>query len=209
MYFSVLIHSSIAVRHLRDQSRLLDIPLLYYFFSFREERTQTCENLVRSLLSQLLCHLSHIPASISDLYDLHLKGAHRPSVQDLARTLVAVVGELKEVWIVVDALDECREWNKLWRLLATIVQNELASLRLLLTSRPERQIEDAMNSLHITSISLNGDPLDDDIQNFVLETLRDDPRYSHISLGGKELIFDTLVDGAGGMFVIILPIFTR
>jgi hypothetical protein len=206
MCFSVLIHSSIAIRHLRTQSRLLDIPLLYYFFSFREEPLQTCENLIRSLLSQLVHHLSHIPASVSDLYDSHLKGAHRPSMEDLVQTLVAIVGELKEVWMVVDALDECREWNKLWRLIATVIQDKPASLRLLLTSRPERQIEAAMNFLRVISISLNGDASDDDIQNFVLETLRDDPSYSHVSLDGKELIFDRLVDGAGGMFVVILSL---
>jgi hypothetical protein len=130
-------------------------------------------------------------------------------MEDLTRSLVTVVGELEEVWIAVDALDECREWNKLWRLLTTVIRIKPTSLRLLLTSRPERQIEDAMNSLHIISISLNGDAIDDDIQTFVLETLRDDPRFSHVSPGGKELIFETLVDGARGMFVVILPIFQR
>jgi hypothetical protein len=81
------------------------------------------------------------------------------------------------------------------------------SLHFLFTSRPERHICDAVNSLGIPTVDLTCPEMNIDIETFVIEQL-EDPRFSRISVEGKELVEESLVSRAGGMCVFRLLIST-
>jgi hypothetical protein len=73
------------------------------------------------------------------------------------------------VYIVLDALDECSEREKLLRSITAIVDAKLSNVHLLLTSRPEvPQNTDLVR--RAVSVSLEG-CVDQDIESYVAEIL--------------------------------------
>jgi hypothetical protein len=116
--------------------------------------------------------------------------------------LIAIIGREREVRILGDAFDECRQWNVLWNFLARLVESRCPSLRLLFTSRPEREIEDVVNALCIPNLDLRT-AMDEDISRFVVETLRSSarPAFCYLPDDAKDLIKESLVSRAGGMCV--------
>ena len=190
--------SSTAIRRLEGDSYDRGIPHLYYYFNFRDESTQTCENFLRSIISQLLNFLPVIPPPIKDLYLRRNSGKHRPSVKDLTDCFIAIIETLPEVRLFGDAFDECMDWNNLWHFSSQIAKARSPSLHFLFTSRPERHIRDAVNSLNIPVVDLTCPEMNFDIKIFVIEQL-DGPQFARISVDGKELVKENLTSRAGGM----------
>jgi hypothetical protein len=175
--------------------------VLYYYFNFRDPSTESCENFVRSLLSQLLSYLPRVPTEVQDLYFQNGSGQLRPSTDDMTTCLIAIVRREKEVRILGDAFDECKQWNTLWKFLTRMAESRCSSLRLLFTSRLERDIEDTVNSLGIRNLDLRT-VMDGDIEQFVTETLKRSARpVCHLPDEAKDLIKESLISRAGGMYV--------
>jgi hypothetical protein len=121
--------------------------------------------------------------------------------------LIAIIRREKEVRILGDAFDECKQWNVLWKFLTQMANSHCSSLRLLFTSRPEREIEDTVHSLGIPSLDLRT-VMDGDIEQFVVETLKGSARQvCRLPEEAKDLIRGILVSRAGGMQVPRFPSF--
>jgi hypothetical protein len=192
--------SSTAIKYFEQDAGSSGIPVLYYYFNFREPATQTCENFLRSVLFQLLRFLPDIPASLRALYKNHNNGGRRPSTEDMIECFLDIVETMKEVRLLGDAFDECVAWNDLWHLLSRISRRKCSSLRFLFTSRPESSIREAVHTLDIPTIDLSSyEEIDADITSFVDENLQSNPRFSRISDEGKTLIRDSLISRADRM----------
>jgi hypothetical protein len=78
VFSGVYIHlrSSNTIEHLEEDSLNREVPHLYYYFNFRDEATQSCENFLRSINSQLLFSLPDIPSPFRDMYTRHKSGHH-------------------------------------------------------------------------------------------------------------------------------------
>jgi hypothetical protein len=114
-----------------------DVGIAYIFCSFenRDDKMQNPESLLASLLRQLAQDLVALPDGIVALYDKHgIKGT-RPSFDETRKALRLVVRHLPRVFIVIDALDECRRLaisqilDELFDLQATHNLNILATSR--------------------------------------------------------------------------------
>jgi hypothetical protein len=184
------------IDHLRRRFRG---PVLYYYFNFRSGERQTCENLVRSLMYQLVYILEETPSAVKELYSSHNRGLSRPSIDELTTCLVAVIGTLEEVHLLGDAFDECSQWNSLSKVVKEFAKSACPSLHFLFTSRPEQHIEDLVGALDIPSVDLTCEELDRDIEKFVSETLQHDLRFLRIPDDGKTLIHDSLTIRSAGM----------
>jgi hypothetical protein len=155
---------------------------------------------------QLVYILGEIPSAVKELYFSHNRGLSRPSIDELTTCLIAVIGTLEEVYLVGDAFDECSEWNRLWKVVQQFVKSVCPSLHFLFTSRPEQHIEDLANALDIPSIDLRCEEMNGDIEKYVSESLRDNPRYLRIPEDGKALIHDSLTSRADGMYVSMISL---
>jgi hypothetical protein len=196
------LQSSNTIEHLEEDSHNQGIPHLYYYFNFRDEATQSCENFLRSINSQLLLSLPDIPLPFKEMHSRHKSGHHRPSVKDLTACFIAVIQTVDEVRLFGDAFDECADWNNLWYFSSQLAKARTPSLHFLFTSRPERHIRDAVNSLSISTVDLACPEVNFDINIFVIEQL-DDPRFARISFDGKELVKASLISNAGSMCVFL------
>ncbi|KAL2170616.1 hypothetical protein VTG60DRAFT_4629 [Thermothelomyces hinnuleus] len=80
------------------------------YCNFRRQTEQRVEDLVVNLLKQLTRGLPVFPAVVKDLYTKHGSGRTRLSLSGLVRTFASAAALYEErVFIVVDAVDECRE----------------------------------------------------------------------------------------------------
>ena len=197
--FTIHLRSSNTIDHLEEDSLNRGIPHLYYYFNFRDEATQNCENFLRSINSQLLLSLPDIPSPFKKMYARHKSGHHQPSVKDLTECFIAVIQTVDEVRLFGDAFDECMDWNNLWYFSSQLAKARTPSLHFLFTSRPERHIRDAVNSLNIPTVDLTCPEMNEDIKTLVIEQLDDDSRFARVPVNGKELVKESLISRAGGM----------
>ena len=193
--------SSTIIKHLKDEPKTI---ILYYYFSFRDSSTQTCENFLRSLLYQLLQSVEETPEALKNLFTSHNHGTQRPSLDEMISCLITVIKAQKDVRLLSDAFDECEEWSKLSIFITRIVQS-CPVLRLLFTSRPYQNIQRTVNSLDIPMIDLTCKETHQDIEKFVSEALETDERFEHISAEGRCLVRETLTEKAHGMYVATPP----
>ncbi|KAK4244073.1 ankyrin repeat-containing domain protein [Corynascus novoguineensis] len=83
------------------------VGIAYVYCNFRRHADQKVENLVSSLIRQLSQDQSSLPECLRILYDKH-KGRIRPSLDELSKVLQTVGNLFSRIFIVIDALDECR-----------------------------------------------------------------------------------------------------
>jgi hypothetical protein len=105
---------------------------------------------------------------------------------------------------VVDALDECPPDGRREELLELIVEITvwgLAGLHLLVTSRPEPDIEEALTLLlTISAIPIQGESVELDIELHISQQLENDPKLMKWPKNVEEEIKYTLMAGANGMY---------
>ncbi|KAJ6474352.1 hypothetical protein C8R45DRAFT_935745 [Mycena sanguinolenta] len=117
----------------KTPSSLLGVYAFFYF-DINNPQQQTVNNLVCSLVYQLSGQLS-CPA-FSRLWETCQNGGRLPSNSDLLSILKEFSGTC-EIYLLVDALDECSERDMLLGALASILEVKLPQMHLVVTSRSE------------------------------------------------------------------------
>lgn len=148
----------------------------FFFFDFNDEQKQDREMMVRSLVRQLLQQSNKIPVSLDDLFSSCESGQRRPPVDALQEVLRSMIQELPEIYVVLDALDECAQRKELMQTLEAMVGWKLQNLHLLVTSRREQDIESTLEEFvdDQSRICLQSTLVDKDIQRYIRERLSTD-----------------------------------
>ncbi|KGO62622.1 hypothetical protein PEX2_046480 [Penicillium expansum] len=90
-----------------------DIAIAYIYCSFKRHDEQSAIGLLSSLLKQLAQSQSSLPSSIQEMYAKHVAKETRPSMGEISESiqLLSQPGNFEKVYIVIDALDECRTYD--------------------------------------------------------------------------------------------------
>ena len=92
------------------QKRVKNDPnsaLVYIYFNYQLKTEQTFEQLQLSILRQLAQSSPKIPEALISLYrKQHMK---KPSAEQVAQTIENIALTCEEVFLIIDALDECQE----------------------------------------------------------------------------------------------------
>jgi hypothetical protein len=139
------------------------------------------------------------PSTLTQLFSENDEGGRTPIQQHLIAVLKAIIESFRNVYIVFDALDECPQRGELLTLLREINHWGLGALHLFVTSRRERDLEEALDSFMSHQVPLEQRVVDDDIRFHVSKTLDRDIKFSRYSTGDKKRIESTLTEGAHGM----------
>ena len=100
--------ASIVVDHLCSKYRIdFSVGIAYLYCSFRQQQQQKPEDLLSSLLKQLLQKRTSVPESVRTLYECHSRDRTRPSFTEILEALKSVAATYSRVLVIVDALDEC------------------------------------------------------------------------------------------------------
>jgi hypothetical protein len=179
----------------------VESSVAYFYFDFNDPAKRQPDKLVRSLVTQLSMQN---PEGMRELEQLYLNCQHGQR-QPAGDALVVILGQLlagrDHVYVVLDALDECQSQDELMGLIQTITERHLGSLHLLVTSRKERDIEDALELLVTGEVCIESAVVDADIQIHIRERLQRDPKLRKWPSPVQLEIEQALMQSAHGMLV--------
>ena len=192
--------------------RLMKPALIaYYYLDFKDVTKRDIRGLLSSLVTQLGDDSDQCWGVLSQLYTSCRDGADQPSEAALAQCLQAMLelpGQVP-VYIIIDALDESPNTTgtpsarkKILDFVKNLIRQKHPNLFMCITSRPEQDIQTAINPLTPTSrrVSLHeesgqGEDINDYIRSFVYA----DESMQRWRTEDKELVINTLSARAHGM----------
>ncbi|KAF7347073.1 Pfs domain-containing protein [Mycena venus] len=190
--------SSTIVSTLREKA----MPLVFFYFDTTSSGQRTVTQLLCSLVNQLSVKAQPPDRRLNALWSSYNNGQHLPSNTALfADALLPILREIREpVYIILDALDECSERDKLLRLITEIMDARLLRVHVLVTSRPEVLHSSIDLVQRAVQVSFEG-CTDPDIESYISERLSNfeidwsDDRKNQIKTG--------LLKRGGGMFRLV------
>jgi Cdc6-like AAA superfamily ATPase len=84
------------------------VGIAFLYCNFRRQQEQKPEDLLASLVKQLVQEQSSMPERVKSLYEYHKDKRTRPSFDEISKALHSVVADYSRTFIIVDALDECQ-----------------------------------------------------------------------------------------------------
>ncbi|CVK94712.1 uncharacterized protein FPRN_10066 [Fusarium proliferatum] len=187
---------------LDDLSAMDGIITLVHYFDFNDVEKQSLDGLLRSLAFQIYQHGGQdASAKLYELFKSCQEGSQDPDELQLESCIKSMLSRVDRVFILIDALDECKSRDSL---LSWIGRFTMENVQFLLTARPEDDIKSQVvyffgkeNCLSLDKIAVNGD-----INSYVRFVLDTNPRFVDKGLS-KELrneICTKVGGGADGMF---------
>jgi hypothetical protein len=189
--------------------------LAYYYLSFRDKKSQEIRLLLYSLLTQLVRGLVYevpelpsryyLPRAFRDLYSKY-QPASEPRMEDLTVTFRGVSRESKEIYIVIDALDECSSQKDREDIIKFLTEFSLcaqSSTHILITSREEKDIKDTVREVlgeKCRVVPIQNKRVDDDIRVYLQTSMAKDSIFKKWSHELKDKVVDYLTEKANGVF---------
>ena len=183
--------------------------MAYYYFDFRDVKKQDCYGFLSSLVLQLSAESDSCYNILSKLYSDNTRGIRKPTISALKKCLTDMLSlpEQGPFYIIIDALDECPNLSgtpsareEVLGLIEEIVDLKLPNVHLCVASRPEMDIRvvlDPLTSLKISLHDENGQK--EDIIEYIKSVVRSDQNMRRWKEEDRQLVVDTLSDGADGM----------
>lgn len=176
--------------------------LAYFYFSFSDIQRQCAESFLRTVVRQLLLQRSGVPDAVRDIYKRYQHT--NPPIDVWKDALQSLINLGGQIYIIVDALDECPNYGKerisLLHILEALKSPQVPQLHLLATSRKETDIEAALLRFVTTPpLSIQNAEVDDDIRIHVKAQLENDPTMSKWPISVQEEVEQELIAKAGGM----------
>jgi hypothetical protein len=174
----------------------------YFFFDGKDGQkgSQTVGSLIRSLIRQFSTAYGGVPAVLTKLYHSCHDGGAQPSVGSLQATLLLILETFNDVYIVLDALDECAEREDVLKWIKQMTFWRKSKLHLLATSRPEEEIAKDLRLLDPDHVNIKQDLVSRDIERYINSILYDEDFFGQWSDEISANIKNTVLESADGMY---------
>jgi len=179
----------------------------YFYFDFNDAHKQSSELMMKSLIFQIAGKNPDCLPMLDSLWAQCDDGTRGPSLRELYRTLRQMI-ESQPTYIVLDALDECQDKDRLLTILEKISEWKCNNLHTLFTSRKEQDIEDSLEDLVENIIPIDRGKVDRDIGHYIRHRLTMDRAFKSLRKncedwkGEKKAIEKNLRKGSQGMHVV-------
>lgn len=172
--------SSSIIESLQDSAISGNVPsetkvVLYFYFDFSDTKKQSLDDMLRSLIWQLYFRCRDARQPLESLYVTNSTGRTQPSATKLAAVLADMISS--EAQAVLDALDECKEREKLLPWIRHVAN--LPKLRLILTSREGYDIKDALGKWISAGdvVEVQNDLINKDICVYIQDRVHNTPGF--------------------------------
>ena len=186
------------IERLRDQAKESDIAVVGLYCDFLAQQEQTVTSIMGAILKQLVGS-GDIPAGVREAFEKGKRvfGGRGPLLGELMRMLRIAIASLHQVFICIDAIDEClpKHLPDFLGSLSDIVR-EFPRTRIFITGRPDvgGDIQRYFTGVVVIPIS----PNTDDIRNYLEMRLdrHDEPEAMDDGLraGIVRIILDKMSD---------------
>ncbi|KAJ7487896.1 ankyrin repeat-containing domain protein [Mycena latifolia] len=168
----------------------------FFYFDFKDKDGQTMDSTLRRIVLQLSAQSSRPYEALNKLYMKRSKGQILPTQHELLKVLEELLLELGRTYIVLDALDECRntELEQLLGFISGLQRWTQTPLHLLVTSQPRPIFTTAFAG--VACIELDSEVTQQDISVFVDSELRNLEIWANCA----DYIAQRVVRKSNGMF---------
>ena len=185
--------------------------LAYFYFDFRDIDKQHWRHLITSILTQLSSQSDPRSDILSHLYSKHGSGSQQPSDNTLIHCLkeMPTLPDQRPIYLIIDALDECSSISgipshrdRVLRLVKELTDLHLPNLHICITSRPEVDIREVLESLTCRRVSLHDQSgQKKDIEDYVKSVVysESEPIMRRWRKEDKDMVIKALSERADGM----------
>lgn len=165
--------TSTIIEHLReDWEQNCQRGLAFFYFNFNNTEQQKVVNFVCSYIAQLSSQVETLPSEIKNMYTKYDSGRQSPLLSDLTSAIASFRSYFKNIYIVIDALDECPTANMEQEQVLDAIQEfrnwQDKEFHILVTSRQEPRVKDALGPIMTTApISIQKAQTKEDIDSFI------------------------------------------
>ena len=177
--------------------------MAYFYFDINDKAKQTSESLLSSLVLSFTAKSKNY-LLIDQLYEQHDQ-LHKPTEDELLHLLMELLCRFKQVYMVIDALDECNDYCQLFdQVIRVIHEWQLPQLHLLMSSRREQDMTVTIGEYTLAEISLSAGLVQNDIISYIHSVVGKDHRLRKWGHEVQEDVKNALIRGANGMYVHIM-----
>ena len=170
----------------------------YFYFDFRYVKKQFSKEAIRSLTFQIALRYDAL-SGLEQLYNQSNQGAFQPEEAGIQNLLRKTFDISNPISIVLDALDECTDREAMLKFVKELSGSQ--GVRLVVTSRRETDIENAILDRASQVINIESSLVDADIQVYVRDQVGGDTRLAKWSIEIREEIITKICSQADGMYV--------
>jgi len=180
------------IDRLCDQGRAEDLAVAWLYCDYLDQQEQTVINMMGAILKQVVGR-REIPKDIREAF----QEGRRPLLAELVQMLRIAIASLPQVFICIDALDECLP-DYLPELLESLgdIVRESPKIRIFLTGRPH--VKEAIQRYFTKVVAIPISPNQDDIKDYLEMRLDrdDDPEAMNKDLRADivKIILDKMSD---------------
>jgi len=180
------------------------IAMFYLYCDFRDQQKQTTTNIIGAILKQLLVR-GEVLEDVQSAFQKAKKevGGRALRLPDMVRMLKQAISALPQVFICIDALDECIP-KHLLELLGSLkgILQESSRTRIFFTGRP--QVEAEVTKHFITGVIVPISPKAHDIERYLEKKLEMDTECDAMSDGLRADILRIVPERISGMCVRLI-----
>lgn len=176
--------------------------LAFMYYKYQNRETQKFKDIVPALAKQLCRKKPVLPKVVKELYRQYSRQDQLPSQAKYQALLVEVLESFEQVFIVIDALDECSDQDVVLPLIAALVQSSSVKIKICVTSRRQQFILHSFAKLKCPTLEIEAKKVDQDIMVFAsaeIDRRSEDYEYGIIDPELKAKIKATLVGQSNGM----------
>ncbi|MCJ1248004.1 hypothetical protein MMC30_005219 [Trapelia coarctata] len=142
-----------------------------------------------------------LSAAVENVFMVKGEGQQPPLLGDLFLVVRELVEERSDsVYFVIDALDECKQTDELLQVLKQLHDWGLSNFHILVTSRQLWEIQQSLEGIVTTIIPVIEFAIEGDILLYISERLKNDQKFAKWPEEIRKMIWQTLSNGARGMF---------
>jgi ankyrin repeat domain-containing protein 50 len=171
-----------------------------FYFTFSDNQKQSYESLLRSLVAQL----GWKEPALSMLLEACQKpNASISGFDGLERILLACVESYDELFVLLDALDECPEDGEVRQSMLEGLERiarQAPNVRMFVTSREVTEVRESMQILGAEPVSIVGQLVDADIQRYLSTQLLSDRKLCKLDTKTRRLVEEVISRKADGMY---------
>ena len=188
------------VNNFRDRNA----GIAYVYCDYKDSERQTVRNLISSLTRQLVDQCTDIPREAEKLFQKCLKEDRPATLNEHVSLLLSISSSFAFAYIIIDALDECPEYDtkdhEIRQLFIAKLKELEPFVNLFITSRSHLDLQQEFGKISPIDIRAN----DLDVKAYLISRISDYPRLSRFIDQDpklKDIITDTVFRNAGGMYV--------
>lgn len=194
----------------------LNTTVLYYYFDFGNKIHGSVESLLRSLVAQLVEQTARLPKALAQLRRRKffkerkptpgrpMQGDYvpQPSSLELSNTFRESMLDFDHIYVILDALDECVERQKLLSLVQRLLNPKTSNIHILVTSRSDADLEKHLTPIVTAQTLVESSLVEPDILSYIQEQLYNNPKLRRWPQKIRDRIESALMTGAQGMYVM-------